>query len=91
MITRKDGIIHSRISFSILEEDIELYNDEVEKFFCYTKFSKRVNDLLAEEILKSIKKIPNMTNARIDIVLTYMTNPDPNSLNYPYEVKVIKK
>lgn len=91
MITRKDGIIHSRLSFSMFEEGIELYNDDIEKFSCYDKFAKRLHELLLLEINKTVRKIPNMTNARIDIVLTYMTNPDPNSLNYPFDVKVTRR
>ncbi len=89
MLTRKDGIIHSRLSFSVLEDKIILFNDGEEVFACYDKFAKRLTELLEIEIKKVVEALPNMTNARIEIVLTYMTNP--GSLNYPFEVRVIKK
>lgn len=91
MRTAKDGILHNRVSFSIFEDHIELYNDEVETFYYYDQFVTRLYEIIKDELKAVIHEIPKMTNARIDTILTYNNNPETYNIVYPYDIKVIKK
>lgn len=91
MMSSKDGILHTRIAFSLFDDHFEIYNDTVETFYSYDLFIKRLYELFRDEIQMLIHEVPKMTNGRIDVILTYAHNPSTINIIYPYDIKVIKK